>query len=51
VFVRSYLSHSVGILDTLIGQLAVSMRTALYTFNQKHYAAIPNIKTIQPYKR
>lgn len=51
VFARSYLSHNIGILDTLIGQLAASTHTVLYTFNQKHYAAIPNLKMVQPYER
>ncbi|MBI5650130.1 MAG: type II toxin-antitoxin system VapC family toxin [Chloroflexi bacterium] len=51
VFARYYLSHSVGIFDALIGQLAVSLDAPLYTFNQKHYAAIPNLKIIQPYPK
>ena len=51
VFARFYLSHNVGIFDALIGQLAVSMNTPLHTFNQKHYAAIPKLKTVQPYQK
>ena len=51
VFTRYYLSHNLGILDALIGQLAVSQNAVLYTFNQKHYAAIPNLRTIQPYPK
>ena len=51
VFARYYLSHSVGIFDALIGQLAVSLNEPLYTFNQKHYAVIPNLRTVQPYPK
>jgi len=49
VFARYHLSHGVGILDALIGQMAVTLNLPLHTFNQKHYAAIPNLKTVQPY--
>lgn len=51
VFTRYHLSHRLGILDALIGQMAVALNLPLYTFNQKHYAAIPNLKTVQPYKK
>lgn len=51
VFAQYHLSHGIGILDALIGQLAVDSKLPLHTFNQKHYSAIPNLKTIQPYKK
>jgi len=51
VFASVSLSHNLGILDALIGQLAVSLNLPLHTFNDKHYAAIPNLKTAQPYAR
>lgn len=51
VFARYYLSHGLGILDALIGQMAVALGLPLYTFNQKHYAAIPNLRTVQPYNK
>ena len=51
VFARCHLSHGLGIIDALIGQTAVALDVPLYTFNQKHYGAIPNLKTVQPYKR
>ncbi len=51
IFADASLSHNLGILDALIGQLAVSLNLALHTFNEKHYAAIPNLKTTQPYAR
>ena len=51
VFARYRLSHGLGILDALIGQIAVALDLPLYTFNQKHYAPIPNLKTVQPYEK
>lgn len=49
VFFDFNLSHGIGIIDTLIGQIAVSMNLPLYTFNSKHYAVIPKLELIQPY--
>jgi len=51
IFARYYLSHGLGLLDSLIGQMAVDLDLPLHTFNQKHYDAIPNLKTVQPYER
>ena len=51
VFSRFHLSHSLGIIDALIGQLAVALNLPLHTFNQKHYAVIPGLRTIQPYQK
>lgn len=51
VFVEYHLSHSAGLLDVLIGQIAVTWRIPLYTFNQKHYGFIPELQTIQPYEK
>jgi predicted nucleic acid-binding protein len=51
VFARYYLSHGVGIIDALIGQMAVTLGAPLCTFNQRHYGAIPNLETIQPYEK
>jgi predicted nucleic acid-binding protein len=51
IFAEYYLRHGIGIFDALIGQLAISLNTPLYTFNQKHYAPIPNLKTAQPYSK
>jgi len=49
VFSNYHLSRGIGILDALIGQMAVDLGLALHTFNQKHYAAVPNLRTVQPY--
>jgi predicted nucleic acid-binding protein len=51
IFSHYHLSHGIGIFDALIGQTAVSLNLPLYTFNQKHYDIIPNLQTIQPYKK
>ncbi|MCS6911068.1 MAG: hypothetical protein NZM11_10980 [Anaerolineales bacterium] len=51
VFASYHLSHNLGIIDALIGQLAVSLDLPLYTFNQKHYAAIPGLKLVEPYTK
>jgi len=51
VFTEYHLSHNAGLLDVLIGQTAVALGVALYTFNQKHYRFIPGLQTIQPYER
>jgi predicted nucleic acid-binding protein len=51
VFSQYYLSHGIGILDVLIGQMAVALDSPLCTFNQKHYSAVPNPKTLQPYEK
>lgn len=51
VFASYHLSHGLGIIDALVGQMAVDMDLPLYTFNQKHYVVIPNLRTIQPYRK
>lgn len=51
VFTKYRLSHNAGLLDTLIGQTAISLAIPLHTFNKKHYHFIPRLQTIQPYER
>lgn len=51
VFTEYHLSHNAGLLDVLIGQIAVALRVPLYTFNQRHYRFIPGLQTIQPYEK
>jgi len=51
VFSRYHLSHSLGIIDALIGQTAVSLGLPLHTFNAKHYSMIPGLKVVQPYTK
>jgi predicted nucleic acid-binding protein len=51
VFSEYNLSHNLGLLDALIGQTSIALDLPLHTFNQKHYAVIPGLMTIQPYQR
>lgn len=46
-----HLSHAIGMIDILIGHIAVELDVPLYTFNQKHYRLIDGLATIQPYSR
>ena len=45
------LSHNLGLIDALIGQTSIAFGLPLHTFNVKHYAVIPGLIIIQPYKR
>ena len=51
VFGQYHLSHGLSILDALIGQMAVVLGLPLHTFNQKHYAVVPELKSVQPYEK
>ena len=51
VFAEYNLSHGLGLIDALIGQTSISVWWPLHTFNVKHYAVIPNLTILQPYKR
>jgi predicted nucleic acid-binding protein len=51
VYYRFHLSHSLGLLDALIAQVAISLSVPLCTFNIKHYAAVPGLTINQPYSR
>jgi len=50
-FAMAHLTHSLGLLDALIAATALTHNLPLHTFNQKHFAAVPNLQTIQPYAR
>lgn len=50
-YARSRFSHSLGILDALVGELAKSLDAPLHTLNQKHYVAVLGLRTEQPYTR
>jgi hypothetical protein len=51
VFSELHLSHGTGLIDVLIGQRAVDLSVPLYTFNEKHYAPIPDLEIEAPYFR
>jgi predicted nucleic acid-binding protein len=46
-----HLSHGLGLLDALIAACAVGLSATLFTFNDKHYKAVPGLVTAQPYTR
>ncbi len=50
-FTAYHLSHSLGMIDALIGATAVGLPADLYTFNVKHYGIIPGLVTARPYTR
>ena len=46
---RFYLSHGVGVLDSLIGATAVTHHLILATLNTKHFASFPGLRIERPY--
>lgn len=50
-FTTLRLSHSIGLIDSLIAATAVGQNATLCTFNLKHYRAVPGLTVTQPYKR
>jgi predicted nucleic acid-binding protein len=57
-FARAYellaehrLSSGLGIPDCIIGAMALVRTVRLYTFNAKHFQAIPGIDAQEPYSR
>lgn len=50
-FVVGHLTHSLGLLDALIGECAVGLDATLCSFNTKHFQAVPNLRTEQPYPK
>jgi predicted nucleic acid-binding protein len=50
-FTVYHLSHSLGLLDAMIGACAVGRSATLYTFNVKHYRPIPGLVIVKPYIR
>jgi predicted nucleic acid-binding protein len=50
-FLQYRLSHSLDLLDALIGACAVGANATLCTFNIKHYKVFAGLNTEQPYKK
>lgn len=48
---RLRLSTGLGLIDSLIAATARTHGAALCTFNLKHYRAVPDLATVQPYER
>lgn len=51
IFSKYHLSHHIGIIDVMIGELAVSLKIPLYSFNKKHYSPITSLQIVQPYQK
>jgi predicted nucleic acid-binding protein len=51
IYPEAYLSHHLDVIDGLNAACALGHGAVLCTFNQKHFKAIPNLKTEQPYER
>lgn len=45
------LSHGLGSIDALIAATALEHGLPLYTFNVKHFGAVPGLQVIVPYPR
>jgi predicted nucleic acid-binding protein len=50
-FASFRLSHSIGLLDAIVGELALHYQVPLYTFNRKHFSVIAGLQIIEPYQR
>src|SRR5687767_5474636 len=50
-FTTFHLSHSLGLIDSLIAACAVGLSATLCTFNVRHYRVVPGLVTAQPYTR
>jgi predicted nucleic acid-binding protein len=48
---RIKLKSGIDFVDCLIGHTAIALNIPLYTFNEKHFKAISNLKIIKPYKK
>ena len=51
LLVSLHLKNAIGVFDVLIAQVAISLDVPLHTFNQKHYNAVPGLRTVRPYVR
>jgi predicted nucleic acid-binding protein len=45
------LSHGIGLFDCIVAATATGPGEDLATFNVKHFRAVPDLVTIQPYVR
>jgi predicted nucleic acid-binding protein len=43
--------NNIDIIDVFIAFVALQEHLPLHTFNRKHFKAVPNLITIQPYKK
>ncbi|MCA9995505.1 MAG: hypothetical protein KDE56_07155 [Anaerolineales bacterium] len=50
-FTNYPLSHSLGLIDSLIAACTLGLSATLYTFNVKHYRVVSGLQIQQPYTR
>ena len=50
-FSQARLSHNLGVLDALIAECVIGLQGSLCTFNVRHFRAIPDLRTEQPYPK
>jgi predicted nucleic acid-binding protein len=50
-YLKIKLKSGIDFVDCLIGHTAISLNIPLYTFNEKHFKAISQLKIIKPYKK
>ncbi len=48
-FKTFHLSHSLGLIDSLISSVCLGLNATLLTLNHKHFLSIPGLKISQPY--
>jgi len=48
---KYHLSSGIGIIDALIGQLALDVGLPLHTCNKKHYEDVPRLDVVEPYQK
>lgn len=51
LFVEHRLAHGLGMMDALVAQTALDLGATLASFNQKHYACVPELSIVEPYSR
>jgi len=48
---KLHLISGVGIIDALIGQLALDLGLPLHTCNRKHYENVSGLEVVEPYQK
>lgn len=51
LFAKKHGSDGIGLLDSLIACTAMGINAELATFNVRHFRAITELRTVQPYTR
>lgn len=51
IFKDIHTQNGIDIIDVFTAFVALQEHLPLHTFNRKHFKAIPNLTTIQPYKK